>query len=226
MRAREKTTGLSAIVFDRYPLFLDVLKRLLGAHGIDVRGATTAPEKALELLDEHSPDLLVAGLHHEPYEIDGVTLVRQATERAPGLKVITLSNGNGTDLLDQVFAAGASAYVTNDASSEDLAVAIHQMFNHSIHLAADRKRPDSESAVLAGEAGLTDREIEVLALAAQGHSNAEVARLLWVTPQTVKFHLSNVYRKLNVSNRTQASRWAQLANLAPVPETRPMADAG
>jgi len=57
----------------------------------------------------------------------------------------------------------------------------------------------------------------VLALVAEGYSNAELAQQLWVTQQTVKFHLSNIYRKLDVSNRTQASRWAQQSRLT-VPE--------
>ena len=64
---------------------------------------------------------------------------------------------------------------------------------------------------------LTRREREILQLAAAGRSNAELARRLWVTEQTVKFHLSNVYRKLNVSNRTEASRWAQLHGLLDAP---------
>ena len=55
---------------------------------------------------------------------------------------------------------------------------------------------------------LTRRELEILQLVAEGHSNAQVGRMLWVTEQTVKFHLSNIYRKLDVSNRTAASRWA------------------
>ena len=60
---------------------------------------------------------------------------------------------------------------------------------------------------------LTPREIEVLRLAAEGHSNAELATLLWVTERTVKFHLSNIYKKLEISNRTQASQWAQARGL-------------
>ena len=60
---------------------------------------------------------------------------------------------------------------------------------------------------------LTRRELELLKLVAEGHSNAQVARMLWVTEQTVKFHLSNVYRKLGVANRTEASRWAQTRGL-------------
>ena len=64
---------------------------------------------------------------------------------------------------------------------------------------------------------LTPREREILQLVAEGHSNAKLAKMLWVTEQTVKFHLSNVYRKLNVSNRTEAARWAQLNGLLPPP---------
>ncbi len=60
---------------------------------------------------------------------------------------------------------------------------------------------------------LTRRELELLPLVAEGYSNAQLASMLWVTEQTVKFHLSNIYRKLDVSNRTEASRWAQLNGL-------------
>jgi DNA-binding CsgD family transcriptional regulator len=62
---------------------------------------------------------------------------------------------------------------------------------------------------------LTRRELEILRLMSEGLSNAELARMLWVTEQTVKFHLSNIYRKLGVANRTEASRWAQLNGLLP-----------
>jgi DNA-binding CsgD family transcriptional regulator len=64
---------------------------------------------------------------------------------------------------------------------------------------------------------LTRRELEILQLVGEGRSNAQVGRMLWVTEQTVKFHLSNIYRKLDVSNRTEASRWAQVRNLLPSP---------
>jgi DNA-binding CsgD family transcriptional regulator len=67
---------------------------------------------------------------------------------------------------------------------------------------------------------LTRREMEILRLVAEGHSNSTLAKMLWVTEQTVKFHLANIYRKLNVANRTEASRWAHLngmlATSAPV----------
>jgi DNA-binding CsgD family transcriptional regulator len=76
--------------------------------------------------------------------------------------------------------------------------------------------PDAIS--LDEDPNLTRRELEILRLVAEGDSNAELARMLWVTEQTVKFHLSNIYRKLDVSNRTEASRWAQVHGLL---EARP-----
>ncbi len=107
-----------------------------------------------------------------------------------------------------------------DGGQDDLMAAIRQAFETSIYLVALRQRIRSTRAVeCCGEAPeLTRREIEILQLVAEGHSNSQLARMLWVTEQTVKFHLSNIYRKLDVANRTEASRWAQLHGL--LPETR------
>lgn len=72
-----------------------------------------------------------------------------------------------------------------------------------------------------GPGGLTRREIEVLQLVAQGASNKAVAAVLWVTDQTVKFHLSNIYRKLRVANRFEASRWARENGVLELAGTEP-----
>ena len=104
------------------------------------------------------------------------------------------------------------------AHPDDLASAVRQVFDHSVFLA------DGPSSLVAStapgkrasdHAELTRREREILQLVAEGHSNSQLARMLWVTEQTVKFHLSNVYRKLDVTNRTEAARWAQLHGLLP-----------
>ena len=76
----------------------------------------------------------------------------------------------------------------------------------------------SASAAAPDGCPLTTRELEILRLVADGHTNGRIARELWVTEQTVKFHLSNTYRKLGVSNRTEASRYAHLNDLMAVPE--------
>ena len=71
------------------------------------------------------------------------------------------------------------------------------------------RRPHTDTK----ECPLTDRELEILRLAAAGNTNSQIARELWVTEQTVKFHLSNTYRKLGVANRTEASRYAHVHDL-------------
>jgi DNA-binding NarL/FixJ family response regulator len=76
-----------------------------------------------------------------------------------------------------------------------------------------RRRGATNAARDTSRIVLTQRELEILRLAADGHTNDEMAKKLWVTEQTVKFHLSNIYRKLGVANRTQASRWAQLHDI-------------
>jgi DNA-binding CsgD family transcriptional regulator len=90
---------------------------------------------------------------------------------------------------------------------------VRQAFDHSVFIAgaAPAPTPTPAGAPVRVErpGGLTRRELEILRLVAEGHSNAQLARMLWVTEQTVKFHLSNIYRKLDVANRTEASRWAQ-----------------
>ena len=74
-------------------------------------------------------------------------------------------------------------------------------------------RPEEVEAV-----GLTRREREILQLVAEGNTNGQVAKVLWVTEQTVKFHLANIFRKLDVTNRTQASRWAHAHGLVRMTE--------
>jgi DNA-binding CsgD family transcriptional regulator len=95
---------------------------------------------------------------------------------------------------------------------------IRQSFQKSLFLTTANYVPravatNGKNGKPPADSGLTPREREILSLVAEGYSNAQLARMLWVTEQTVKFHLSNIYRKLAVTNRTEASRWAQVHGL-------------
>jgi DNA-binding NarL/FixJ family response regulator len=105
------------------------------------------------------------------------------------------------------------AFVVKKAHPDDLAVAVRQAYEHSIFLPGWTSETEPAFADRPDHPDLTRRELEILRLVAEGHSNADVAKMLWVTEQTVKFHLSNIYRKLAVGNRTEASRWAQVHGL-------------
>jgi DNA-binding NarL/FixJ family response regulator len=203
----------TAVLLDPYPLWLDAVEHVLSRNGVVVVGRTTDPHHALALVDELAPDVLVA----EPGP-DGLGAVREACERAPGLKAIVLSATSDPAQIQAAFGAGAVAYVLKTAQPDDVGVAIRQAFEHSVFVPTPgavsvASNGISSSAAKDAVAALTKRELEILQLVAEGHSNSQLARILWVTEQTVKFHLSNIYRKLDVANRTEASRWAQLHGL-------------
>jgi DNA-binding NarL/FixJ family response regulator len=207
----------TAVLLDQHPLWLEAVENVLHRIGIEVKGKATSPDHALALVEEHGPSLFVTSIEANEGEMDGIECLGLARERAPELKVIVLSAYGDPQYVDAALAAGADAYVVKTAHADDLASAIRQAFDHSIYIARALNGRREHTRESVDEAfGLTRRETEILTLVAEGHSNAQLARMLWVTEQTVKFHLSNIYRKLDVSNRTEASRWAQVHGLLPL----------
>jgi DNA-binding NarL/FixJ family response regulator len=206
----------TAVVLDEQPLWLEAMEQLLGKVGVSIVGKTTDPAEALELVEEHRPDILLADYGASDGAMDAVKCVRKAQEVHPELKTVVLSATAESQQIESAFAAGASVYCVKTAAQGDLMAGIRQAFEASIYLAHSATAPAPREPVPALETPeLTRRELEILQLVAEGHSNSQLARMLWVTEQTVKFHLSNIYRKLNVANRTEASRWAQLRGLLP-----------
>jgi DNA-binding NarL/FixJ family response regulator len=207
MQPRKQT----AVLYDPFPIFLDAVERLLAGIDVEVVAKTISPKRALAILDEKKPALLVSELHGPEGTLDGIDLVREARCRVPSLKIVILSSESERHRMGAAFDAGASAYVLKTAHPEELAAAIKQAFSDTVYFAGSIPLPEHSRRRDSSELqGLTRRELEILRLVSEGHSNSELAKMLWVTEQTVKFHLSNIYRKLNVSNRTEASRWAQL----------------
>jgi DNA-binding NarL/FixJ family response regulator len=203
----------TALVVDGDAGWLESVKPILASAGVEPIGSTTSSRSTVALVRKLRPSLLVIGLRTPPGEPDGISLVGPALSVHDELKVIVASSTPAPADVDAAFAAGACAFVVRSAQPEDLAAAIRVAFSGTVFIGA------------AGVAGLkqvtghepldrlTSREREILQLVSEGHTNAELAHMLWVTEQTVKFHLSNIYRKLDVSNRTEASRWAQRAGL-------------
>ena len=203
----------SAVIADPHPLWLDAVEQVLNRIGITVVGRTTSLKEAVSLVRDLAPDILITEIASSDGQLGGISLLEEV-DQIDGVKSVVLSLHYEPRHIDAALAAGAAAYVIKTAHPDDLASAIRQAFDHSIYLSASSvaTRSSREAAEDDGP-GLTRRELEILQLVAEGHSNAQLARMLWVTEQTVKFHLSNVYRKLGVANRTEASRWAQLNGL-------------
>jgi len=204
----------TTLLVDEHPLWLDTIQQVVQPMRVRVLGKATRSSSALTFLSGSAPDLLITGIRMPEGEMDGISLVREALQLAPSMKAIVLSMYEDRAHVEAAFAAGAAAYVLKSADPDDLRSAIRQAFEPSLFLASDfmngAPEPVEKGPV---DAGLTRREVEILQLVAEGYSNAQLAKMLWVTEQTVKFHLSNIYRKLGVANRTEASRWAPLNGL-------------
>jgi DNA-binding NarL/FixJ family response regulator len=214
--------GRTAVVLDRHPLWLEAMADLLEGEGVEVVARVSDSDTAVAMVEQHRPDVLVAGVDFTESGASGVDCIRRALDSHPDVKPVVVGETDDANAINAAFEAGAAIYCVKTAEKDDLASAVRQAFRHSIFIATDRQAKaatpqlaETENAV----AELTRREVEILQLVAEGHSNSQLARMLWVTEQTVKFHLSNIYRKLNVANRTEASRWAQLHGL--LPATRP-----
>ena len=207
------TSEKTAVLFDRHPLWLAAVEALVASLGMKVVGRTTNVKRAPELVEESRPDIMIAGI--DVNNAEELACVAQAVQAHPELRSIVVAESYEAHAVGTAFAAGATAYCTKTAEQEDLAAAIRQVFERSIYLAGEDAVATTEPAVQseAVTRDLTRRELEILRLVAEGYSNSQLAKMLWVTEQTVKFHLSNIYRKLNVANRTEASRWAQLNGL-------------
>jgi DNA-binding NarL/FixJ family response regulator len=190
----------TALVADMHPLSLDSLARVVKGLGIEVIARETRIDRVAALVTKHDPDLLVLGV--DAVDIEVQELLHKVQRTHPELRLVVISEDD-LESARVAFAAGAHAYCGRTASIHDLAAAIRQSFERSIHL-----RP-LETEAYPGFPYLTRREAEILGYVAEGRTNKQIARTLWLSLNTVKFHLSNIYRKLNVANRAHATHWAE-----------------
>ena len=149
--------------------------------------------------------------------MDGLVCLDQIKKRNPEIKVIVLSASTDQKLIENVLKRGASAYIVKSVNPIDLPSAIRQAIDETVYTAIGL--PD-DTAGERGEVGRASpsRELAILDRARPGASRTRaIAKELWVAPQTVKFHLTNIYRKLNVANRTEAARYAYQQGLVESP---------
>jgi len=208
-------TRLRVVVVDDHDLFRTGLRNLLEAEGIDVVGDAADGGEAVRVVHETQPDVVVMDLHMPG--MDGVEATRQIAQDAPLTRVLTLTiSADDEDVLDSIL-AGACGYILKDASLPDLLRGIHAAARGeslvSPPIAAkvlQRVRATATSAhdAAAIQAELSERELQVLKLIANGKDNADIAAELHISPKTVKNHISNILMKLQIENRIQAAVYA------------------
>jgi DNA-binding NarL/FixJ family response regulator len=177
---------------------------LSGREDLEVVGVAESGSQVLPVVEQTKPDLLLLDLRMPG--IDGLTCIRLLRERAPGVRIAVLSGFDSKAVAEEALALGANAFISKRVDPAELPGALLAAYEGPVHEPIGLADVDRASAVRA--AGLTDRELEILHALGEGRSNREIAKLLWLAEQTVKFHLTNIYRKLNVSSRTEAVHWA------------------
>jgi DNA-binding NarL/FixJ family response regulator len=200
---------------DDHDLFRTGLRTLLEEQGVDIVGEAETGTKALEQIREVAPEVVVMDLNMPG--ISGVEATRQIAMIAPLTRVLVLTiSDQDTDVMDAIL-AGACGYLLKDASIEELLAGIaaasrgESLVSPVIaakvlqRLRATNTSP-REAEVIRSE--LTDREIQVLKLIANGKDNAMIAGELHISPKTVKNHISNILMKLQIDNRIQAAVYA------------------
>jgi len=193
------------LIADDHPLVRSGVRRALEEEpDIEVVGEATNGAKVLPLIGQTGPDLVVLDLSMP--QLDGLACLDQIHKRYPDVKVVILSATGDPDRVQAALARGATAYVVKSVDVRDLASALRQAVEGTVFHALGLQH-DSEGQ-LAESSGLTKREVAILKAVARGLSNQAIGRELWVSEQTVKFHLRNVFRKLGVGSRTEAARYA------------------
>ena len=189
---------------------------------VDIQVVAEAEDgvQAVALAREHVPDVILMDLLMP--EMGGVEAIEQIVLSSPATHIIVLTSYTEDEYLFSAMRAGARGYLLKDVEPEDLVSAIRaavrgQATLHpsvAARLVQGTDRPDDDSL-----ADLTERELDVLRLVAQGSSNKEIAEALVIAEGTVKSHVSNILSKLHLAHRTQAAVYALKRRLVPLDDT-------
>jgi DNA-binding NarL/FixJ family response regulator len=174
--------------------------------GFQLVGLIDGRSPAAGALAELRPDVIL--IDEMQMADNAIARMREAAEHAPKAKRLLLTARMEESWVAQVFEAGADGVLSKTVHPVSMGTLLREIAQGHV-VQRFQRTPVAQEATCS----LTDREREILGLTAEGYTNQRIARELWVTEQTVKFHLSNLYRKLGVGNRTEASRYAYMHNL-------------
>ncbi|TMK80208.1 MAG: response regulator transcription factor [Actinobacteria bacterium] len=201
-RGRLRQVAIKVLLADDHPLTLQGIRSALEDAGdIEIVGEAQSGSQVLPLIGQTDPDLVVLDIRMP--QLDGLACLVRIRARYPKVKVVMLSAYTDRQHIEVALKRGASAYIAKGVNPLDLASALRQAVEGTVFTTFIPAGGEEESP-----GGLTERELAMLNALTRGLSNQAIGKEYWVTEQTVKFHLSNIYRKLGVANRTEAARFA------------------
>jgi DNA-binding NarL/FixJ family response regulator len=196
------------LIADDHPLIVAGIRRALEGHDdIEVVGEAHSASEVMQLIERRRPTVVLLDLCMPG--VSGMECIDQIVRTWPDIKAIVLSAYDDRATIDAALDAGASAYVVKSAGSVDVAAVVRQTSSGGVYHAAGRAcREPAGELEREHPSLLTERERAILRAVASGLTTAAISKQLWVSEHTVKFHLTNIYRKLGVSNRAGAIRYA------------------
>jgi DNA-binding NarL/FixJ family response regulator len=203
------------LLVDDHDLFRGGLRDILMGEGLDVVGEASTAERGVELVAELAPDVAVMDLNMPG--MSGVEATSAIATRTPATRVLVLTINADDNSVMQAMLAGASGYLLKDAAVEELVGGIRAAARGESsvtpRIAAKllkwlRENENARFPAAPGATNLSEREVEVLRLLAQGLGNAEIAEALVISPKTVKNHIAAILQKLQIDNRIQAAVYA------------------
>ena len=197
---------LRVLVVDDHQLVLEAVRAALKDEPeIEVVGEARSGREALALVEAQRPDVVLLDVRMPG--MDGIECFDEMRTRFPRTHVVFLTGSDDRELAQDVLERGARAFVSKHVDPDDLAAILRQIVEGTVWTSL--VTPDHDrSARAAKRAGLTEREAEVLTALAEGMSNKQIGLELGVGEQAVKYHLTNLYRKLETANRVEALRRA------------------
>ncbi|WP_043740416.1 two-component system response regulator NarL [Thioalkalivibrio nitratireducens] len=208
----EPRADARVVIIDDHPLFRKGARELLEpGTGFEVVGEASSGAEGLRRVGEIRPDLVLLDLNMA--EMDGLETLRRLHQADPDMRVVMLTVSDREEDLVEALRAGASGYLLKDMEPEDLLDRLRQVLEGHLvlseglteHLARAVRREHEPTPL--DRAGLTERETEILNQIADGLSNKHIARNLDITEGTVKVHVKNLLRKLNLRSRVEAAVW-------------------
>ena len=217
-KQRSSKETIRVLIADDHAIVRKGIRALLATEPeIEVVGEAEDGEQAIAHTQQLAPDVVLMDLVMPG--LDGLDATRQIVAQQPRTHILVLTSFAGDDKVFPAIKAGAQGYLLKDSGPEELVQAIQQVFRgeSSLHPSIARKllRELADPTPREPEVdALTEREIEVLQLVAEGHSNREISEQLTIREATVRTHVSNILAKLNLGSRTQAALYALRTGIA------------
>jgi DNA-binding NarL/FixJ family response regulator len=196
---------IRVILAEDHALMRDAVKLVFDeVEDIELVGEVANGNDLLPLMQQVAADFVLLDVHLPG--IDGLGVLETVAERHPRVKVVMLSAVDDPQVIESAFRRGASGYILKSVNPHDLPAAIRQIAEGTVIHLSTGAHDGAAPATRPG--GLSTKELAVLAELSHGHTNKQIAVNLWLSEQTVKFHLRKIYRKLGIKSRTEALRYA------------------